>query len=310
MRYRSTATILLSVFALSALHPGFAQGPIRARMMERMRAQAEADRPEGGTEMAYGTSPMQTLRLWKGAGVKAPLVIFVHGGGWRMGSKETATGKAKVTHLTGEGYALASLDYRLVPEATVEQQAQDVAAGIAYLVRNAATLGIDPGRIVIMGHSAGAHLVALVGTDPKWLAEQGLSLNAIRGVIALDGAAYDVPAQMQDGPQVMQKVYAQAFGMDPARQRALSPTQQAAAPNAPAFLLLHIQREDGTRQTEALAAALRKAGTSVTVQGFDGQGLQGHMEINRRLGEADYPATPALDGWLSSLLRDGPRSPR
>ncbi|MET0363057.1 MAG: alpha/beta hydrolase [Sphingobium sp.] len=275
--------------------------------MERMEKQGLADRPEGGTEISYGTDPAQTLRYWKpaplGAATKPPLVVFVHGGGWRMGSKENATGKTKVDHLTGEGYALASLDYRLVPAATVEQQAQDVAAGVAYLVKNAVRLGFDPSRVVLMGHSAGAHLVALVGTDPRWLTEAGLSLGDVRGVVALDGAAYDVPAQMSDGPQVMQKIYTQAFGSDPARQKALSPTLQAAAPNVPAFLLLHVQREDGTRQTEALATALKQAGASVTVQGFAGQGLKAHMEINRRLGDPAYPATGVVDNWLRQIFR-------
>lgn len=278
-------------------------GPIRDRLRARMAQQVEADKVEGGTVMAYGTDPVQTLSFWRSAKPDAPLVLFVHGGGWRMGSKENATGQTKVTHLTGEGYALASIDYHLVPKGTVEQQAGDVAASVAYVVAHARDLGIDPKRIVLMGHSAGAHLVALVGTDPRYLKAVGLPMDAVRGVVALDGAAYDVPAQMTDGPQVMQSVYQQAFGTDAARQKTLSPTLQATAPNAPAFLLLHVQREDGIRQSQALAAALQKAGTDVTVKGFDGQGLRGHMEINRRLGDPEYPATGVLDEWLRQKFR-------
>lgn len=299
----ASAVLLLSVLGAATVEAGPLRDRMRERMTQRMAERAEADKPEGGTDMAYGTDPAQKLAFWKGAGAKSPLILFVHGGGWRMGSKENATGKSKVAHLTGEGYALASIDYRLVPAATVEQQAGDVAAATAYVVRNADRLGIDPGRIVLMGHSAGAHLVALVGTDPAYLKAAGLPLTAVRGVVALDGAAYDVPAQMAEGPEMMQKIYQQAFGTDPARERALSPTLQAAAPNAPAFLILHVQREDGIRQSEALAAALRKAGTDVSVQGFDGQGLRGHMEINRRLGDSDYPATAALDGWLKQRFQ-------
>ncbi|MCX5511635.1 hypothetical protein, partial [Pseudomonas sp. BJa3] len=84
----------------------------------------------------------------------------------------------------------------------------------------------------------------------------GLSFADIAGVIPIDGAAYDVPAQMKEGPQIMQATYKQAFGTDPARQRALSPTLQAGAPNAPQFLLLYVQRADGVRQAKALGAAL------------------------------------------------------
>ena len=93
------------------------------------------------------------------------------------------------------------------------------------------------------------------------------------------------------------------FGSDPERQKQLSPTLQAARPNAPAFLVMHVQRADGVEQSEALAAALRKAGTPVEIDGFPGTGLRGHAEINRKLGEADYPATPVLDRWLARLFK-------
>ncbi|MBX4389967.1 alpha/beta hydrolase fold domain-containing protein, partial [Mycobacterium tuberculosis] len=82
----------------------------------------------------------------------------------------------------------------------VEDQAADVAAAFAWLRTNAARLGIDSKRMVLMGHSAGAHLVALVGTDPAYARAAGFALSDIKGVIPLDGAAYNVPAQMADGP--------------------------------------------------------------------------------------------------------------
>jgi acetyl esterase/lipase len=234
--------------------------------------------------------------------VAAPLVIFVHGGGWKRGDKDNATGAAKVTHLLERGYAVATIDYRLVPEATVEQQAGDVVAALAWLRGHAGDYGVDPQRIVLMGHSAGAHLVALVGTDPAYLAAAGLDYGALRGVVALDGAGYDVPAQIADGGSFMHDTYVRAFGSDPARQRRLSPTLQAAAPNAPDFLLLHVARVDGTAQAKALAEALAGAGTRVERQGFSGTGLRGHMEINRSLGDPAYPATPVLDAWLARVF--------
>ena len=64
------------------------------------------------------------------------------------------------------------------------------------------------------------------------------------------------------------------------------------------FLTLHVQRADATAQSRALGDALRKAGTTATVQGFAGRGLRGHMEINRKLGEPDYPATAVVDAFL------------
>jgi arylformamidase len=256
----------------------------------------------GAKEYSYGNDALQSLDYWAPQSTNAPLVIFVHGGGWKRGDKNNATGNSKAPHYVSQGYAFASINYRLVPDATVEQQAADVANAVAYLRRNAQSLGIDPHRIVLMGHSAGAHLVALVGTDPQYLASAGLALSDLSGIIPLDGAAYDVPAQLTDGNRIMQDTYSQAFGSDPSRQRALSPYWQADAPNAPKFLILHVEREDGTRQSIALAEALRKNGTKVQINSFEGKGLKGHMEMNRNLGKSDYPATPVVDNWLRGVF--------
>ena len=168
------------------------------------------------------------------------------------------------------------------------------------LLRRADTLGIDRQRVVLMGHSAGAHLVALVGTDPQYLAGAGLTFSDVAGIIPLDGAGYDVPSQMGENQALLGDTYEQAFGTDPARQLALSPTSHAAAPNAPAFLILHVERADAKRQSEGLATALRSAGTPVELREVAGRGLRGHMEINRELGKPDYAATPIVDAWLKA----------
>lgn len=263
---------------------------------------ASTRRADTGTEYAFGPDRLQRLDYWAGKNRNAPLVVFVHGGGWKRGDKNMMKGSAKLTHWQAQGYAVASVNYRLVPDATVEQQAADVATAVAYLIDKADALGFDGSRVVLIGHSAGAHLVALVGTDPQWLRGVGLNMNDIAGIVPLDGAAYDVPAQMGENARLMGDTYKQAFGTDPVRQRALSPTYQAAAPNAPAFLILHVQRKDGTAQSKALGEALRKAGTDATVQGFKGRGLKGHAEINRKLGEPDYPATPVVDAFLRKVF--------
>ena len=269
-----------------------------AQGADRRQARLEQREAPGATEDAYGPDRLQRLDYWAGKSRKAPLVVFVHGGGWKRGDKRMMAGSAKLRHWQAQGYAVASVNYRLVPDATVEQQAADVATALAWLSDNADALGFDGGRIVLIGHSAGAHLAALVGTDPQWLRGVGMDPSDIAGVIPLDGAGYDVPAQMGENPRLMGDTYKQAFGTDPARQRALSPTFHAAAPNAPAFLILHVQRVDAAAQSRALGKALRQAGTPATIQGFAGRGLRGHMEINRSLGEADYPATAVVDAFL------------
>ncbi|MEJ8812877.1 alpha/beta hydrolase [Variovorax ureilyticus] len=257
------------------------------------------------SEYAYGLDALQKLDFWPAAaGARpAPLVLFVHGGGWKLGDKRSATGMQKVEHFTREGFAFASMNYRLVPDATVEQQAADVAAAVAWLRGHAARLGIDASRIVLMGHSAGAHLAALVGTDPQYLAAAGLSLSDLRGVVALDGACYDIPRQLASAGRFIRGTYVQAFGTEPARQRALSPALQNLKPGTPPFLIAHVDRADGKAQSEVLAKALSQAGIPAEVIDAEGTGLIGHLEINRLLGRADYPATAVVDAWLRKLLR-------
>jgi acetyl esterase/lipase len=290
---------LTLLFTFLGVLPACAQigGSLRERIAQRMQSAAEPR----GEEMSYGSDPLQKLDYWKPTAPGSPIVIYVHGGGWKRGDKRMASGE-KGTHFVQQGYAFASLNYRLVPSCTVEEQAQDVANGIAYLIRNAEKLGFDGKRVALIGHSAGAHLVALVGTDLSYLKIAEVGPKALRGVIPLDGAAYDVSRQIAEGGDFMHDTYLQAFGTDPERQKKLSPTAQAATPNAPAFLILHVQRVDGTAQSIALGEALRKAGTPAEVKGFEGRGLQGHAEINRKLGDPSYPATPVVDAWLKSIL--------
>lgn len=302
--------LILSIAALAVVSAAVAQARpgerLRERLAERMmqRGQDSAPRTPADRTLAYGSDSLQQIDFYRAKGVKgpAPLVVFVHGGGWKRGSKDSAASRHAPAHYNGLGYNYAAIDYRLVPQATVEQQGADVAAALRALLDRADELGIDRRRVALTGHSAGAHLVALVGTDERYLKAAGLSFADLAGVMPNDGAAYDVPRQIAEGGRFMHDTYLQAFGTDPARQRALSPTLQAAAPNAPAFLLIHVQRPDGIAQAQALEAALQAAGTRVERRDFPGEGLRGHAEINRQLGDPGYAATPVVDAWLKAIF--------
>ncbi|MFM5907041.1 MAG: alpha/beta hydrolase [Novosphingobium sp.] len=280
---------------------------IRARMAERMQCQqTQVPRKAPDRTFAYGRDPLQVGDLWFPEGHindhSVPLIVFVHGGGWKRGSKDSAASRYAPEHFTKAGYIYAAINYRLVPDVRVEDQAADVARAVKALLDDYKKLGIDPSRVVLTGHSAGAHLVALVGTDEQYLKKAGLSFANIRGIIPNDGAAYDVAGQVAQGGNFMKPTYEQAFGTDPARQRALSPTLHAAAPNAPDFLLIHVMRKDGVAQNKGLETALKATGTRVERREFPGEGLQGHAEINRRLGDPDYAATGVVDAWLAQLF--------
>lgn len=259
----------------------------------------QVPRPE---TLSYGPEPLQALDFWRARTASAPLTVFVHGGGWRAGDKNVSSRTWQVPFFLSKGHGFASVNYRLVPDVGVAQQAEDVARAFKVLVDRADALGVDRTRIILMGHSAGAHLVALVATDERYLRQVGLQASDIAGVVLLDGAGYDVPRQLAAAGPMLRRTYLMAFGEDPAQQRALSPISHVAAPNARAFLVLHVQRPDAAEQSRALADALRQTGTRADVHGLPGEGRSGHREINVEIGDPSYPGTAILDRWLGGVL--------
>ncbi|MEE4152548.1 MAG: alpha/beta hydrolase [Erythrobacter sp.] len=254
--------------------------------------------------VVYGPDARQQIDLYEAADAvdDQPLVLFIHGGGWRMGSRELV--QAKPVHFTDAGYYFASAGYRLLPQAPVEEQARDIGAAIRALVGQAGAIGFDPSQIVLMGHSAGAHLAALVAADPAYAGE---AFGAIRAVILLDGAGYDVPAQMAsararastvEGAQAL-NLYRDAFGEAEPRQRALSPITHVGGPDAPHWLALYVEEREASKvQSEALAQRLRAAGVeaqAVAIPGTD------HGRMNRELGTA-AAQTQAVDAFLAEVF--------
>ncbi|MDG2003812.1 MAG: alpha/beta hydrolase [Novosphingobium sp.] len=257
---------------------------------------------------AYGEHERHVVDFWRAkdeAGA-APLLFFVHGGAWRTGDKSLDTGYWKQIWFPQRGFALASANYRLVPDATVEQQAEDTANALAAVLGKARDLGIDTQSVLLAGHSAGAHLVTLLGTDESWLRAAGLSFANITGVIGIDGACYDVAMQIANVMPDWSGAFIDAFGEEPGRQRRLSPNCHATAPNAPAFLLLHMpERPDsGIVQANALADALRASGSSARVTRVEAQGATAHHELNQLLGKPGHGTTEAVSTWLDELFTD------
>ena len=119
-------------------------------------------------DLAYASqSEAQRLDLYlpPNAEPPLPLLVFIHGGAWMAGDKRNDYAAGVVPLFVGEGYAVASINYRLSTEAVFPAQLLDVKAAIRWLRANAAAYGIDPDRIAAAGESAGAHLAALLGTS-------------------------------------------------------------------------------------------------------------------------------------------------
>ncbi len=240
-----------------------------------------------------------TLDLYgpgRAEGRQRPVVLFVHGGGWRNGDK--ANVREKPQGFVTRGYLFASANYRLDPPVTPRDQGADVAAAVAWLRDHAADHGGDGDTIFLMGHSAGAHLAALVGTDDRLLAPHRLAPAALAGIVLLDGAGYDVPRQMAAARlPMLQRTYREAFGPDPEFHRAASPiTHVTKGRRYPPFLIFHVgQRRDSREQAEAFAERLRTAGGEVTTEH---EPDENHLSINRDLGAAGHGPTERIHEFL------------
>jgi acetyl esterase/lipase len=249
------------------------------------------------TTLRYGDHDRQVVTVYRGAAERPPLAVYIHGGAWRMGSPERV--RAKPQWFGEAGWAFASVGYRVLPDAQVEDQARDIAAGLRALRADAARLGFDPDRILIMGHSAGAHLAALVATDGRYL---GADRAAVRGVILLDGAGYDVSNEFNLRGPLARKLYGDAFGEDPARQRTLSPIAHVDAQDPPDWLIVFAEsRVDAREQAAQFGDALQRAGLRVERIPDPGN----HMEINREFGTAGYRANAAVRALMSRVAGQG-----
>lgn len=244
-------------------------------------AAAEAPR-----EIAYGAHPRQKLDVYVRPGLKdAPVLLFVHGGGWSLGDKRG------VNNLPGfaerNGLLLMSANYRLAPEVDAGGCAEDVAAAAAWALDHAGEHGGDPRRVYLMGHSAGAHLVALVGVDRGYLGAHDHAPADLAGVIPVDGAGYDAPKQMagEGGRGWLGRMYQDAFGD---RAAELSPTLLVEPGRAyPPFLIFHVAARDSSReQSQGLAEALRRAGGRAEVVAAPGET---HRSINVSMGVEGDP---------------------
>lgn len=246
-------------------------------------------------DLPYGEHERQRLDIYRPAAspndANGPVVLWIHGGGWRIGDKRHSIAP-KARLLTEAGYCLVAANYRLAGEdesIPFPRNTEDVAAAIAWIHGNIAQYGGDPERIVLMGHSAGAHLVSLVATDGRYLAAHGLTLADLAGVVALDTEGYDVARAM--GGRVTKEIYENAFGTDPSIWKTASPVSHiAAGKDIPPFLVATRGTAARVANAKAFADALRGAGYDAAAQTIPGYS---HADVNRKLGEPGEEAVTA-----------------
>jgi acetyl esterase/lipase len=222
----------------------------------------------------------------------APVLFMVHGGAWMVGDKATSRVVTnKMNRWVPKGFILVSVNYRMLPKADPLEQANDVAKALAFAQSKAKSWGGDPARFVLMGHSAGAHLVALLAADPGIATRQGA--KPWRGTVALDSAAFDVPRIMEARHP---RFYDRVFKTDPEYWRKASPIYRLSSAGAPMMLVCSSLRQDSCPQAQSFAAKATAKGGRVSVLPI----ALSHGEINQNLGLAgEY--TKAVESFLRSI---------
>ncbi len=232
--------------------------------------------------------------------VCAPVFVFVHGGGYCCGDKANdIVGPA--TWLTQNGFVVASVNYRLTRGAgsvTFPTFEDDVADALGWIKGHIGAWGGDGSRLVLAGHSTGAEMVALLGTDPTLLAHGGLDTTSLRCVVVLDAAVLDVSALMNSGGSI--SLYRQAFGSDATEWKAASATQQAAAGHVVRRWLVALRPGEKPlklQMQKAFVAALRTAGADVST--VDASSI-GHGQVIDDIGRSgDKVMTNPVAQFLS-----------
>jgi len=233
-------------------------------------------------------------------------VIWIHGGGWQVGDKSEVHIKPKFFNEIG--YVFVSVNYRLLPEVEMKSIVSDVAESIGWVHQNISKYGGDPDQLLIMGHSAGAQLAALVCTDYSYLESQSVPVSSIKLCVPVDGDTYDIPAII-DTAETRQKLHGLPlpefghrvkFGNDPVKHKQFSAVYhvQKGRPVPPFFILYVAGHPDVTAQALRFQNSLREADASVT--SFAAHNTT-HSRINTELGAPEVDTTKALLYLLNEL---------
>lgn len=241
------------------------------------------------SEYAYGPDPSQVLDVYgSNAHSDAPIIVMLHGGAWKIGDKRNpGVWRGKTRHWGAKGYLFVSVNTRLLPEAEPIAQARDLARALAFVQQDASRWGGDPDRLVLMGHSAGGHVAALLAARQDLRMSAGLKRWS--GTVLLDSAAVDVERVMKPRPA---RAYAEAFGTDPNFWKAASPIEYFGPEDGPVLVVCsairrrpcEIGRDFAARSGHAELLPVRLS----------------HAAINRELGKSSA-YTRAVDSWLSEL---------
>ncbi|MEP7218445.1 MAG: alpha/beta hydrolase [Bacteroidota bacterium] len=238
--------------------------------------------------------PRQKLDLYAPRDASGlPVAIYFYGGGWRSGDKRLFEHLGRA--LAVRGIITVAVNYRLTPAVRHPAHAEDCAAAVAWTEREIKTRGGDPERIFLIGHSAGAHLAALITVDDHFLRAAGFPMESIRGTVMISGAS-DLRVHAETTVFTRREYIEEAFGDAPESLADASPATHL-HPGLPPFLIIVAENDPpGLRkQGKDFADALRDAGGEalyISVKGRD------HFSIIRRFGPSDDATAGAIVDFI------------
>lgn len=270
------------------------------RLQERAAGRNTGPAPDM-KDVPYGTHNLEKLDVYlpkpTASGATAPVILMVHGGGWCVGDKAAGGVAAnKVSRWGAKGFVFVSINYPMVSDGRdALAQGNEVAKAVAYVQANAQKWGGDPARLILMGHSAGAHLVSLVNADPA--IRHAHALKPVLGVISLDAGAMDVVKQMPNVYPFLKVRYTEAFGSTEAQWITASPFHKLGAGAAPWLGVCSSKRKDDPcGQAQAYADKSRGLGVKAAVMPEP----KGHGAINKELGlPGEY--TSGVEAFMATL---------
>lgn len=264
-----------------------------------------ADVPYAGT-----TEFRQTLNVYAApkSAQPAPIVFWIHGGGWQGSEKTSIQGKPEFFH--GLGLAMVSTNHRYVKQVPMNAILSDIAKALKWTRDHAKEFGGDPSRIIIMGHSSGAQLAALIAIDERYVQAEGLSLSMFRGSVPVDADTFDIPAvialatanRQAAGKPEPKYGHREIFGGTPELWADYSCTSHIkAGKGIPPFLILYDSVAALTPdQAKRLAGAL--SSKDIPVKAFGAKDTN-HGQINANIGVNGDPSTAELLSFLKSVLK-------
>lgn len=247
----------------------------------------------------YGEGERRTLDVYvpESSGDQAlrPIIVFFYGGTWASGRKSTY--KFVGATLADRGHVVVIPDYRVYPEVRFPDFVADAAQAVAWVRTHALEYGGDPDRIILMGHSAGAQIAALLAYEPKYLEAAHVPTNTIAGFVGLSG-----PYDLTPGNDAqLNAIFREPYGPSDWR-----PLERVTA-RAPRSLLIHGDADTVVwpKATTKLDAALRSAGVPVETHLI---AERSHADTLAAISIFARGRGPVLD-WVDAFVRATPAAP-